>query len=46
MSVAEVVEIGRIFGLIVLVWFGLVGWRLTPLLWGVGRPTNTPTASS
>jgi hypothetical protein len=25
-------EVGRIFGLIVLVWFALFGWKLLPLV--------------
>ncbi|MEO2090942.1 MAG: hypothetical protein ABGY75_15790 [Gemmataceae bacterium] len=42
---AEWLEVGRIFGLILLVWFALVGWRLLPLTWWTGRPTHTPTSS-
>jgi len=33
MGTESPLEIARIFGLIVLVWFGLVGWKLLPLLW-------------
>lgn len=45
MSVSEWLEVGKIFGSIVLVWFGLVGWRLLPLLRRtpdpcVGRPST------
>ena len=28
----ELLEVGRIFGLIVAVWFALVGWKLLPLI--------------
>ncbi len=31
MGTESLVEIARIFGLIVLVWFALVGWKLLPL---------------
>lgn len=32
MFATELLEIGRILGLIVLVWFALVGWKLTLFL--------------
>lgn len=32
MFAVELLEVGRIFGLIVLVWFALVGWKLVLLL--------------
>jgi hypothetical protein len=32
MDVPHLLEIARIFGLIVLVWFALVGWKLLLLL--------------
>jgi hypothetical protein len=41
---AEWLEVGRIFGLILIVWFALVGWRLLPLNRGANRPTTTPTS--
>lgn len=33
MGTEPLLEIARILGLIVLVWFGLVGWKLIPLIW-------------
>jgi hypothetical protein len=33
-------EIGRVFGLIVLVWFALVGWKLTLFLRLARRPVG------
>ena len=35
----EALEAARILGLIVLVWFGLVGWKLVPMV-----RTHKPTA--
>lgn len=32
MGAEPLLEIARIFGLIVLVWFALVGWKLLPLI--------------
>lgn len=32
MFTTELLEVARVFGLIVLVWFALVGWKLLPLL--------------
>jgi len=33
MGTEPLLEIARIFGLIVLVWFALFGWKLLPLIW-------------
>ena len=33
MSASEWLEAGKIAGLIVGVWFALVGWKLVPVLW-------------
>lgn len=38
----DVLEIARIFGLIVLVWFALVGWKLLLLLRVSRRPAAGP----
>jgi len=32
MPTSELLEVGKIFGLILGVWFALVGWKLVPLL--------------
>ena len=38
----ELLEVGRVFGLIVCVWFALVGWKLLPLLRTRSRSEHTP----
>jgi hypothetical protein len=42
MFALDLVEVGRIFGLIVLVWFALVGWKLVFLFRLQRPPTGGP----
>lgn len=37
---SQVLEVVAAFGLIVAVWFALVGWKLLPLVWA-DRPGST-----
>lgn len=42
MDALNLLEIARIFGLIVLVWFAIVGWKLVLFLRLVRRPAGGP----